>query len=91
MRSDPLRVLDVELEALKQQGLYRRLRVLEDEQKAKTVVAMCEAGYADHVLISSDFSHGVSMKKNGGPGIAMSVTRTSGGSRSTRQSSRCAA
>jgi phosphotriesterase-related protein len=49
------------------------VRVL-DEQKAKTVVAMCEAGYADHVLISSDFSHGVSMKKNGGPGIAMSVT-----------------
>jgi 8-amino-7-oxononanoate synthase len=36
MRSDPLRFLDAELEALKQQGLYRRLRVLEDEQKAKT-------------------------------------------------------
>ena len=45
-----------------------------DEQKAKTVVAMCEAGYADHVLISSDFSFFLSMKKNGGPGIAMSVT-----------------
>src|SRR5438045_3755584 len=36
MRSDPLRFLDAELEALKQQGLYRHLRVLEDEQKAKT-------------------------------------------------------
>jgi glycine C-acetyltransferase len=36
MRSDPLRFLDAELGALKQQGLYRRLRVLEDEQKAKT-------------------------------------------------------
>jgi len=36
MRADPLRFLDAELEALKQQGLYRRLRVLEDEQKAKT-------------------------------------------------------
>src|SRR5712664_1844565 len=36
MRVDPLGFLDAELEALKQQGLYRRLRVLEDEQKAKT-------------------------------------------------------
>jgi len=36
MRADPLGFLDAELEALKQQGLYRRLRVLEDEQKAKT-------------------------------------------------------
>ena len=36
MRPDPLRFLDAELETLKQQGLYRRLRVLEDEQKAKT-------------------------------------------------------
>ena len=36
MRSDPLGFLDAELGALKQQGLYRRLRVLEDEQKAKT-------------------------------------------------------
>src|SRR5712691_10135057 len=36
MRRDPLSFLDAELEALKQQGLYRHLRVLEDEQKAKT-------------------------------------------------------
>src|SRR5712692_3415225 len=36
MRRDPLRFLDAELETLKQQGLYRHLRVLEDEQKAKT-------------------------------------------------------
>jgi len=36
MRHDPLRFLDAELETLKQQGLYRHLRVLEDEQKAKT-------------------------------------------------------
>src|SRR5229473_774527 len=35
MRSDPLAHLSAELEALKQQGLYRRLRILEDEQKAK--------------------------------------------------------
>src|SRR5258706_6513110 len=36
MRRDPLVSLDAELEALKLQGLYRHLRVLEDEQKSKT-------------------------------------------------------
>jgi glycine C-acetyltransferase len=36
MRFDPLGYLATELEALKQQGLYRTLRVLEGEQKAKT-------------------------------------------------------
>jgi glycine C-acetyltransferase len=36
MRSDPLIFLARELDALKQQGLYRTLRVLEGEQKPKT-------------------------------------------------------
>jgi glycine C-acetyltransferase len=36
MRRDPLGYLSTELDTLKQQGLYRRLRILEDEQKAKT-------------------------------------------------------
>jgi len=36
MRSDPLGYLSTELDVLKQQGLYRTLRVLEGEQKAKT-------------------------------------------------------
>jgi glycine C-acetyltransferase len=36
MRSDPLGFLTSELDALKQQGLYRKLRVLEGEQKATT-------------------------------------------------------
>src|SRR5574339_668807 len=35
-RPDPLAFLTTELDALKAQGLYRRLRVLEDEQKAHT-------------------------------------------------------
>ena len=35
-RIDPLGYLTVELEALKAQGLYRHLRVLEDEQRAHT-------------------------------------------------------
>src|SRR5215470_7768728 len=38
MRRDPLAYLGSELETLKAQGLYRRLRVLEDEQKPKTTV-----------------------------------------------------
>jgi glycine C-acetyltransferase len=36
MRRDPLGFLSAELESLKQQGLYRRLRVLEGEQKPKS-------------------------------------------------------
>jgi len=36
MRQDPLSYLSDELNALKQQNLYRRLRVLDDEQKAHT-------------------------------------------------------
>jgi glycine C-acetyltransferase len=36
MRRDPLEYLSGELNSLRAQGLYRRLRVLEDEQKPKT-------------------------------------------------------
>ena len=36
MRTDPLAYLGEELTALKQQNLYRRLRILDDEQKAHT-------------------------------------------------------
>ena len=36
MRQDPLSYLADEIDSLKAQGLYRRLRVLEDEQRAKT-------------------------------------------------------
>ncbi|MEN3338596.1 MAG: glycine C-acetyltransferase [Acidobacteriota bacterium] len=36
MRTDPLAYLGDELDSLKQQNLYRQLRVLEDEQKAHT-------------------------------------------------------
>ncbi len=38
MRADPLRYLADELDSLKTQGLYRRLRVLEGEQKAHACV-----------------------------------------------------
>ena len=36
MRTDPLSFLSDEIASLKQQNLYRRLRVLDDEQQAKT-------------------------------------------------------
>src|SRR5438034_715860 len=36
MRRDPLAYLTTELTSLKDQGLYRRLRILEDEQKPTT-------------------------------------------------------
>src|SRR6185503_16091996 len=38
MRQDPLGYLSTELQALRDQGLYRRLRVLDDEQKAHTSI-----------------------------------------------------
>ncbi len=38
MRHDPLGFLSDELDSLKGQGLYRRLRVLDEEQKAKTSI-----------------------------------------------------
>ena len=38
MRADPLAYLSRELSALKEQGLYRPLRVLNDEQRARTSV-----------------------------------------------------
>ncbi len=38
MRVDPLAFLDAEIDALKQQGVYRRLRVLDAEQKAHNLV-----------------------------------------------------
>jgi glycine C-acetyltransferase len=38
MRADPLSYLSDELEALKREGLYRRLRVLDQEQAARTSI-----------------------------------------------------
>jgi len=38
MRADPLSYLSAELDSLKQQGLYRHLRVLDGEQKSSTSV-----------------------------------------------------
>jgi len=42
MRPDPLAYLATELDSLKQQGLYRRLRILEGEQKPTTTFDHCQ-------------------------------------------------
>ena len=40
----------------------------------RTIMAMLEAGYVDRVCLSSDFSNGKYLRKNGGPGISMTMT-----------------
>ena len=50
------------------------LQIVPDAQKVTTILAFLEAGYADQLLLSSDFSNGRALKKNGGPGVAQTVT-----------------
>jgi phosphotriesterase-related protein len=48
--------------------------IIPDEKRVAMVLAFLEAGHTDHLLLSSDFSNGRALKKNGGPGIAQTVT-----------------
>jgi phosphotriesterase-related protein len=48
--------------------------IVPDAQKVTTILALLEAGHADQLLLSSDFSNGRAFKKNGGPGIAQTAT-----------------
>ena len=48
--------------------------IVPDAQKVSTILAFLEAGYADQLLLSSDFSTGRALKRNGGPGIAQTAT-----------------
>ena len=50
------------------------LPIVPDPQKVTTILAFLEAGYVDRLLLSSDFATGRALKKNGGPGIAQTVT-----------------
>jgi phosphotriesterase-related protein len=50
------------------------LQLVPDAQKAATILAMVNAGHADQVLISSDFSSARALKQNGGPGLAQAST-----------------
>jgi phosphotriesterase-related protein len=45
-----------------------------DESQIPAVMALLDAGYADKLLFSSDFSFASELKRNGGAGYAMSVT-----------------
>ena len=38
------------------------------------ILAFLDAGFADRLLLSSDFATGRALKKNGGPGIAQTKT-----------------
>jgi phosphotriesterase-related protein len=48
--------------------------IVPDTQKAAAIMAMVDAGYANKVLISSDFYSQRSLRKNGGAGIGQAVT-----------------
>jgi phosphotriesterase-related protein len=44
------------------------------DEYVRTVLAVLEAGFEDRVFLSSDFASGRYLRKNGGPGIDMTVT-----------------
>ena len=48
--------------------------IIPDEKRVAMILAFLDAGHADRLLLSSDFSNGRALKKNGGPGIAQTVT-----------------
>ena len=48
--------------------------IVPDAARVVMIMAMVEAGYADNVLISSDFAQASSLKKNNGPGLAQTAT-----------------
>ena len=48
--------------------------IIPDAQKVTTILAFLEGGFEDRLLLSSDFSNVRSLKKNGGPGLAQTLT-----------------
>jgi phosphotriesterase-related protein len=48
--------------------------IVPDAERVVMIMAMVEAGYAEHVLLSSDFAVAGSLKKNGGAGIGQAAT-----------------
>ena len=45
-----------------------------DANRVVMAMALIEAGYADRLLLSSDFSNVKALRRNGGPGLAQTVT-----------------
>lgn len=50
------------------------LALVPDADKVIAAMALIEAGHADQLLLSSDFASARSLKKNGGAGLAQTVT-----------------
>jgi phosphotriesterase-related protein len=48
--------------------------IMPDEDRVAMILAMVNAGFADHVLISSDFYSQQALKTNGGPGLGQAAT-----------------
>lgn len=44
------------------------------DEYVRTLLAVLEAGYEDRIFLSSDFASSKDLRKNGGPGIDMTVT-----------------
>ena len=49
--------------------------IIPDEKRVAMIRAFLDAGYVDHLLLSSDFSSARGLKKNGGAGIAQTLTK----------------
>jgi phosphotriesterase-related protein len=50
------------------------IQLVPDAQKVSTILKILEAGFADRLLISSDFSSARGLKKNGGGGVGQALT-----------------
>ncbi len=50
------------------------LNTMPDADKVIMAMAMAEAGFADHLLLSSDFYSQPALKRNGGPGLGQTAT-----------------
>ncbi|HEV8482832.1 MAG TPA: twin-arginine translocation signal domain-containing protein [Blastocatellia bacterium] len=50
------------------------IQILPDSKRVKMILALLDAGYAENLLLSSDFSSPRALKKNGGAGLAQTVT-----------------
>lgn len=48
--------------------------IIPDEKRVAMILTFLDAGHTDRLLLSSDFATGRALKKNGGPGIAQTVT-----------------
>lgn len=48
--------------------------IIPDSDRVIMIMALVDAGYADKLLLSSDFSSSNALKKNGGPGLSQTAS-----------------